>query len=124
MIDREADQLVDEYKQKLEMQGFTWEQALEAQGYDEIMKSLKEDAAVRVKNSLVIDKIAKEENITVSQEDFTAKLTELSRMYQIDPQTMVKQLSQTPGVFNALSQQALNEKVTQFLAENNKVNLK
>ena len=124
MIDREADQLVEEYKQKLEMQGFTWEQALEAQGYDEIMKSLKEDAAVRVKNSLVIDKIAKEENITVSQSDFTAKLAELSRMYQIDAPTMMKQLSQTPGVFNALSQQALNEKVTQFLAENNKVNLK
>ena len=124
MIDRETDQLVEEYKQKLQMQGFTWEQALEAQGYDEIMNSLKEDAAVRVKNSLVIDKIAKEENITVSQADFTAKLTELSSMYQIDPQTMVKQLSQTPGVFNALSQQALNEKVTQFLAENNTVKLK
>ena len=124
MIDREADQLVEEYKQKLEMQGFTWDQAVEAQGYNEIMSSLKEDAAIRVKNSLVIDKIAKEENITVSQQDFNAKLTELSRMYQIDPATMVKQLSQTPGVFNALSQQALNEKVTLFLTENNKVNLK
>ena len=124
MIDRETDQLVEEYKQKLQMQGFTWEQAVEAQGYDSIVNSLKEDAAVRVKNSLVIDKIAKEENITVSQADFTAKLTELSSMYQMDPQTMVKQLSQTPGVFNALSQQALNEKVTQFLAENNTVKLK
>ena len=124
MIDREADQLVAEYKQKLEMQGFTWDQAVEAQGYDEIMNSLKEDAAVRVKNSLVIDKIAKEENITVSQADFGAKLSELSQMYQIDTPTMIKQLSQTPGVFNALSQQALNEKVTQFLADNNTVNLK
>ncbi len=124
MIDREADQLVEEYKQKLQMQGFSWEQAVEAQGYDEIMNSLKEDAAVRVKNSLVIDKIAKEENITVSQADFGAKLSELSRMYQIDAQTMIKQLSQTPGVFNALSQQALNEKVTQFLVENNTVKLK
>ncbi len=124
MIDREADQLVAEYKQKLEMQGFTWDQAVEAQGYDNIMSSLKEDALVRVKNSLVIDKIAKEENITVSQSDFTAKLSELSSMYQIDPQTMVKQLTQTPGVLNALSQQALNEKVTQFLFENNTVNLK
>lgn len=124
MIDREADQLVEEYKQKLQMQGFTWEQAVEAQGYDEIMKSLKEDAAVRVKNSLVIDKIAKEEKITVSQADFGAKLSELSQMYQIDTPTMIKQLSQTPGVFNALSQQALNEKVTQFLEDNNTVNLK
>ncbi len=124
MIDREADELVEEYRQKLTSQGFTWEQAVEAQGYDNIMKQLKEDAAVRVKNSLVIGEIAKRENITVSQADFGAKLTELSRMYQIDPQTMIKQLSQTPGVFNALSQQALNEKVTQFLAENNTVKLK
>ena len=124
MIDREADQLLEEYKQKLSMQGFTWEQAVQAQGYDSIMNSLKEDAAVRVKNTLVIDKIAKEENITVSQADFGAKLSELSRMYNIDTPTMIKQLSQTPGVFNALSQQALNEKVTQFLAENNTVNLK
>ena len=124
MIDREADQLLEEYKQKLSMQGFTWEQAVQAQGYDNIMNSLKEDAAVRVKNTLVIDKIAKEENITVSQADFGAKLSELSRMYNIDAPTMIKQLSQTPGVFNALSQQALNEKVTQFLAENNTVNIK
>ena len=124
MIDRETDELVAEYKQKLEMQGFSWDQAVEAQGYDTIMNGLKEDAAVRVKNSLVIDKIAKEENITVSQADFGAKLSELSHMYQMDPNTMIKQLSQTPGVFNALSQQALNEKVTQFLFENNKVNLK
>lgn len=124
MIDREADQLVEEYKEKLAMQGFNWDQAVEAQGYDNIMKSLKEDAAIRVKNSLVIDKIAKDENIVVSQEEFGAKIAEISHMYQIDPQTMIKQLSQTPGVFNAISQQALNEKVTQFLADNNKVNLK
>ena len=124
MIDREADQLLEEYKQKLQMQGFTWDQAVEAQGYDNIMNSLKEDAALRVKNSLVIDKIAKEENITVSQSDFGAKLAELSRMYQIDTTTMIKQLSHTPGVFNALSQQALNEKVTQFLSENNTIKVK
>lgn len=124
MIDREADQLVEEYKQKLEMQGFSWNQAVEAQGYEHIMSSLKEDAAVRVKNSLVIDQIAKVENIVVSQEEFGAKLSEISHMYQIDTPTMIKQLSQTPGVFNAISQQALNEKVTQFLADNNKVNLK
>lgn len=124
MIDREADQLVEEYKQKLSMQGFSWDQAVEAQGYDNIMNSLKEDAAMRVKNSLVIDKIAKEENLVVSQAEFGAKLSEIGRMYQMDTPTMIKQLSQTPGVFNAISQQALNEKVTQFLAENNTVKFK
>ena len=124
MIDREADQLAEEDKQKLSMQGFSWDQAVEAQGYDNIMNSLKEDAAMRVKNSLVIDKIAKEENLVVSQAEFGAKLSEIGRMYQMDTPTMIKQLSQTPGVFNAISQQALNEKVTQFLAENNTVKFK
>lgn len=124
MIDREADQLAEEYKQKLSMQGFSWDQAVEAQGYDNIMNSLKEDAAMRVKNSLVIDKIAKEENLVVSQAEFGAKLSEIGRMYQMDTPTMIKQLSQTHGVFNAISQQALNEKVTQFLAENNTVKFK
>ena len=124
MIDRETDQLIEEYKQKLAMQGFTWEQALEAQGYDNIVKDLKEDAAIRVKNSLVIDKIAKLEKITVSPNDFTSKLIELSRMYQVDSKTLLSQLYQSPGAMNALSQQALNEKVTQFLAANNKVNFK
>ena len=124
MIDREADQLAEEYKQKLSMQGFSWDQAVEAQGDDNIMNSLKEDAAMRVKNSLVIDKIAKEENLVVSQAEFGAKLSEIGRMYQMDTPTMIKQLSQTPGVFNAISQQALNEKVTQFLAENNTVKFK
>ena len=124
MIDRETDELIAEYKQKLASQGFTWEQAVEAQGYDNIQSQLKEDAQTRVKNSLVIDKIAKEENITVSQADFSKKLTELSQMYRMDPNTLVKQLSQTPGVFNALSQQALNEKVTLFLADNNTLKLK
>lgn len=124
MIDREAAQLVEEYKQKLSMQGFSWDQVVEAQGYDNIMNSLKEDAAMRVKNSLVIDKIAKEENLVVSQAEFGAKLSEIGRMYQMDTPTMIKQLSQTPGVFNAISQQALNEKVTQFLAENNTVKFK
>ena len=124
MIERETDELVNEYKQKLAAQGFTWEQALEAHGEDSIMKQLKEDAEMRVKNTLVIDKISKLENITVTQEDFMSKLTELSQMYQIDPQTMAKQLTQTPSVLNALSQQALNEKVTKFLAENNTIKLK
>lgn len=124
MIDRETDELIAEYKQKLQMQGFTWEQALEAQGYDNIVKDLKEDAAVRVKNSLVIDKIAKEENITVSQSDFAHKLAELGQMYGMQPSDLIKNLTQSPNALNALSQQVLNEKVTQFLAENNTAKLK
>ena len=124
MIDRETDELIAEYKQQLSREGFTWEQAIQAHGYDSIVNQLKENAEVRVKNSLIIDKIAKEENITVTQADFGAKLSELSQLYHMDANTLIKNLSQTPGVFNTLSQGALNEKVTKFLMDNNTINLK
>ena len=124
MIDRETDILVAEYKQKLEAQGFTWEQAIEAQGYDTIVNNLKEDAAIRVKNSLVISAIAKAESIKIEPGDMGEQLAELSRAYQIDTETLIKQLPATPEMMNMLSQQALNKKVTQFLFDNNTINVK
>jgi len=119
MIERESDSLLEEYKQKLRSQGFTWEQAIEAQGLDNIMKTIKEDAVFRIKNSLIIDKISREENITVDQESITAKMDSLSAMYQMDRETFAKYMFQNPGMINNISQQILNEKVIGFLAENN-----
>ena len=121
MIKREADSLLEEYKQKLKTQGFTWEQALEAQGLDTIMNTLNEDALFRIKNSLIIDKIAREENIMVDQQSITAKMEELSNMYQMDRETFAKYMFQNPGLMNNISQQILNEKVINFLVDNNTI---
>ena len=121
MIDREADQLAEEYKQKLSMQGFSWDQAVEAQGYDNIMNSLKEDDAMRVKNSLVIDKIAKEENLKLDQKDIEKKFQQLGAAYGMSQADLIKQLGKNPEVIASLSQQALNDKVRDFLIEKNTV---
>ncbi|MGN1152974.1 MAG: trigger factor, partial [Candidatus Gastranaerophilaceae bacterium] len=122
MIEREANTLLDEYKQKLTSQGFTWEQAVETQGLDSIMEKINEDAKFRIKNSLVIDKIASLENIKVESDDFNEKIDSLSAMYQMDKETFSKYMLKNPGMLNGLSQQVLNEKVMKFLAENNTVN--
>ena len=122
MIEREANTLLDEYKQKLTSQGFTWEQAVETQGLDSIMEKINEDAKFRIKNSLVIDKIASLENIKVESDDFNEKIDSLSAMYQMDKETFSKYMLKNPGMLNGLSQQVLNEKVMKFLAENNNVN--
>lgn len=122
MLKREADSLLEEYKQKLKTQGFTWEQAIEAQGLDSIMKTINEDALFRIKNSLIIDKISREENISVDQASLTAKLDSLSAMYQMDRETFAKYMFQNPGMMNNISQQILNEKVISFLVENNTFN--
>ena len=121
MIERECNHLLDEYKQKLAMQGFTYEQALQQYGEEGIMSQLKEDAEKRIKNSLIIDKIASEEKLTVEAKDMEAKLEKMQNAYQMDKTSLMKQLSQNPGFLSSLSQQVINEKVANFLAENNTV---
>lgn len=124
MIERETQSLLEEYKQRLGSQGFSWEDLIKTQNQDEIMSELKKEASLRIKNSLVIDKIAQEENIKVEHTDIEKKLQEIQTSYQVDRNEILKQIKQNPSLFTSLSQQALNEKVMNFLAENNKVEFK
>ncbi len=123
MIERESQSLLEEYKQRLAMQGYKWEDVIKNQGQDNILTELKGEAAIRIKNSLVIDKIAQEENLKIEPADLESKLKELETTYHMDRMEIIKQLNQNQEMFNALSQQALNEKVVKFLAENNKVRM-
>lgn len=124
MIDREAASLKAEYKQRLAAQGIDWDNIVKAQGEDELLKNLTEDALVRIKNSLVIDKIAKEENIKLEQKDLEQKFGQLGMAYGLKPQELVKQLGQNPEIIASISQQAMNDKVRDFLMQNNKVVVK
>ncbi|MBR1943797.1 trigger factor [bacterium] len=122
MIEREQQVLLNEYKQRLAQSGFTFEQALQQQGEEEILKSSHEDALKRIKNTLVIDKIAKLENIDMTTDDMQAKVAEMQNSYGLDKTEVMKQLAMNPTMLSAVSQQILSEKVTNFLVENNKMN--
>lgn len=124
MVEREVASLKEEYKQRLAMQGISWDTLVKSQGEDELVKNLKDDALIRIKNSLVIDKIAKTENIKLDQKDLEKKFGELSAAYGMKPQDLIKQLGQNPEVLASISQQAMNDKVRDFLMENNKVEVK
>lgn len=124
MVDREVASLKEEYKQRLAAQGISWDTLVKAQGEDELVKNLKDDALIRIKNSLVIDKISKTENIKLDQKDLEKKFGELSAAYGMKPQDLIKQLGQNPEVLASISQQAMNDKVRDFLMENNKVEVK
>ena len=123
MIDRESNALRQEYVQRLAAQGINWESLVKAQGEDELLKNLSEDALTRIKNSLVIDKIAKEEKIKLEQKDLEEKFAQLGAAYGLKPQDLVKQLGQNPEIIASISQQAMNDKVRDFLMQNNKVEL-
>ena len=76
MIEDRVTQMIDEMRMSLEARKLTLEQYMQYSGID--MKQLRErqhDAAVEnVKTDLVLDAIAKAENIQVSMEDVDSEL--------------------------------------------------
>ncbi len=123
MIEREAQSLTAEYKNRLAAQGLSWEMITKAKDEKEILENIHEDAKVRIKNSLVIDKIAKVENIALDRSDLDKKFAELSAAYRISQQDLYKQIGKNPEILSSLSQQAMNDKVRDFLLNNNKVEI-
>lgn len=122
MINREVESLKAEYQQRLAYQGITWENFIQSQGSEEaFINNLTEDAKARIKNSLIIDKISKEEKISVEQSDFSTKMSQVAAAYGVGPEEMVKQFGQNPEFLQTISQQIVNDKVRDFLVENNKV---
>lgn len=121
MIDREAESLTNDYKQRLMAQGLSWEAVEKTQGADSLSETIKEDAKIRIKNSLVIDQIAKIENIKIEPKDLSQKISQLGAAYGMKQEDMLKQLGKNPEIFTSLSQQALNDKVRDFLMEKNSV---
>ncbi len=124
MIERETASLVEEYKARLAQQGISWEMFLQAQSEAELTKSLQAEAANRIRNSLVIDKIAKEEKLTLEAKDLERKFQEISAAYGVSPNEIIQQFGQNQEFLASVSQQALNDKVRDFLMTSNTVVLK
>ena len=123
MIEREAQSLTAEYKNRLAAQGISWEMLTKAQDENELLKNIHEDAKIRIKNSLVIDKIAKVEDLKLERTDLDKKFAELSAAYRISQQDLYKQIGKNPEILSSLSQQAMNDKVRDFLLNNNDVKI-
>ena len=122
MIEREAESLTNDYKQRLQAQGLSWDAVEKTEGKEKLADTIREDAKFRIKNSLVIGKIAQEENIKLEPKDIHAKFNQLSAAYGLKQEDLMKQMGKNPEIIASLSQQALNDKVRDFLMEKNSIN--
>ena len=121
MIEREKQALVSDFKQKVAQSGVDWEEVLKKDGPEKIDEELKAEALKRIKNSLMLSEIARLENIQVTPQDLEQKIAELAMMYQTDKSTIFKEISKNVALIQSLTQQALTQKVTRFLLDNNKI---
>ena len=124
MINREIQALMGEFKQRINMQGGNYDEMLEREGHQKVYEQMKEEAIKRIKTSLIVGKIAQNENIQVTQEDIQNKIAAMANMYRTTTENIVAEIQKNVNILHSLNQQVITEKVTNLLIQNAKVNYK
>jgi trigger factor len=83
LVEREVDSMVNDLTTQVAQSGIEFDSYLKEQGktVDELRESFKNDAQQRVKGTLVIEEIARKENINATPGDVAEELAALSRQY-------------------------------------------
>ncbi len=119
MIDREIDAIREETKQNALRHGQNFDELVEKEGKDEVNKKFKDEAIKRIKNSLIVEKIAKTEDIKIGQNDILEQVNQLAQMYHTTGAQIFEEIRQNPAGFSVITQQIATKKVNDILLNNN-----
>jgi trigger factor len=120
MVERETESLVEEAKGYVARAGITWEQYLEQQQRTEelIRDEYKKEAERRVRSTLLLEAIAKVENIEAGKGDIEAEIGALSRQYGQPREALIEMLRPNlPSLIDGI----VRSKTLDFLVDHAKV---
>ncbi len=120
MLETQQRQMVDEFAQRITMQGLSMEQYFQFTGtnYQQMVEQVKPQAEERIKSRLVLEAIAKAENIEATEEDYEKELGTMAEVYQMELDK-VKELMGEREKKNIMQDLAVR-KAAEFVAENAK----
>ena len=86
MIDTQCETMLEEFAQRIAQSGLSMEQYLQFSGLtvDGLKEQVRPEAISRIQSSLVLEQIAKEENIEVSDEDVDAEIEKMAAGYGME----------------------------------------
>ena len=86
MIETQQRQMVQEFAQNIQMQGLSIDQYFQFTGLtaEKMMEQVKPQAEKRIKSRLVLEAVAKAENIVASEEDFEEEIAKMAEMYKME----------------------------------------
>lgn len=92
MVDTECRSMIDNYANQLQSQGLSLQDYLKYTGQtiDSMMEQLKPNAVKNITTGLVLEAVAKAENIEVSDEDFEKEVQHMADQYKIELEQMKK----------------------------------
>ena len=86
MIQTQCENMVNDFAQRIAQSGLSMEQYMQFSGLtvDKLMEQVRPEAETRIKSSLVLEQIAKEENIEVSDADIDAEVEKMAATYGME----------------------------------------
>ena len=86
MIETQCENMVNEFAQRIAQSGLSMEQYMQFSGLtiEKLKEQVRPEAETRIKSSLVLEQIAKEENIEVTEEDIDAEVTKMAAAYGME----------------------------------------
>ena len=86
MLETQQRNMVDDFAQRLQMQGLSMEQYFQFTGltFEKMMEQVKPQAEQRIKSRLVLEAIVAAENLTATEEDYEAEIASMATMYQME----------------------------------------
>lgn len=119
MINTEVDRMVQEFGQRLQMQGMNLDLYYQFSGQNEeaLRTQMAEEAVNRVRVSLVLEAIGQAENIEVSEEDINAEVEKMAAQFGMSNDQILTALGGTQVLENDIRTQ----KTVEFLVENAKI---
>lgn len=95
MIDMQCESMIQEFEGRISQQGLTLEQYMQLSGSNvkRIKEQVRPEAIQRIQSSLVLEKIAKEENVEVSEEEINEQIEKMASVYGMPGEKMKEFLS-------------------------------
>ena len=120
MINTEVDRMIQEFGQRLQTQGMNLDLYYQFSGQDEaaLRTQMAEEAANRVKVSLVLEAIGQAENIEVTEEEINAEIEKMAAQFGMNKDQILTALGGTSILANDIRTQ----KTVELLVENAKIN--
>ncbi len=86
MIDNQVNSMINDFANNMMQQGLSMDQYMQFTGMtiDKFKEQVRPDAIKRIQSSLVLEQIAKEENIEVSDADVEAEIEKMAAAYGMD----------------------------------------
>ena len=86
MIDNPGNSMINDFANNMMQQGLSMEQYMQFTGMtmDKFKEQVRPDAVKRIQSSLVLEQIAKEENIEVSDADVDAEIEKMAKNYGME----------------------------------------